>query len=105
MAVCESPTSDAVTVAVGRAFTDAEKGGFGAVPVALRDTHYAGAARIGSGEGYLYPHDFPGHWVRQNYMPEGLQGHVYYEPTDMGMEAGIRERKAKRDGKEQYACG
>jgi len=101
IAVCESPKSDAVTVAVGRAFTDAEKGGFGAVPVALRDTHYAGAARIGSGEGYLYPHDFPGHWVRQNYMPEGLQGHVYYEPTDMGMEAGIRERKAKRDGKEQ----
>ena len=101
IAVCESPKSDAVTVAVGRAFADAEKGGFGAVPVALRDTHYAGAARIGSGEGYLYPHDFPGHWVRQNYMPEGLQGHVYYEPTDMGMEAGIRERKAKRDGKEQ----
>lgn len=64
IAVCESPKSNSVSAAVDAALADAAKGGFGPVPLHLRDTHYAGSDRLGSGKGYLYPHDFPGHWVR-----------------------------------------
>ena len=62
IAVCESPKSNSVVMAIDAAMADAEQGGFGAVPVHLRDTHYAGSDRIGSGKGYKYPHDYPGHY-------------------------------------------
>ena len=89
ISVCESPKSNAVAAAVDAAFADAEKGGYGPVPVHLRDTHYAGASRIGSGDGYRYPHDHPQHWVNQEYMPPEVKGRVYYRPTEMGSEQAI----------------
>ena len=98
IAVCESPKSNSVSAAVDMAMQDAEKGGFGPVPVHLRDTHYQGHERLGSGEGYLYPHDFPGHWVRQAYMPPECQGKRYYQPSDMGHEATIRKNHEVREG-------
>ena len=97
--VCESPKSNSVSSAVDAAFADAEKGGFGPVPVHLRDTHYAGHTRIGSGEGYKYPHDYPGHWVRQDYMPPEARGKRYYRPSEMGHEATIRKNHEVREGK------
>ncbi len=97
IAVCESPKSNAVAMAVDAAFADAQKGGYGQVPVHLRDTHYAGAEKIGSGEGYLYPHDFPQHWVNQDYMPPDLKGKVYYLPTEMGHEATILKNHRVRE--------
>lgn len=99
IAVCESPKSNSVSVAVDAAMADAEKGGYGSVPVHLRDTHYSGHQRIGSGDGYRYPHDFPGHWVRQQYMPEELKGRVYYQPSDMGHEATIQKNHQVREGR------
>jgi putative ATPase len=75
---------------------DAEKGGFQPVPAHLRDTHYQGYERIGSGKGYLYPHDFPGHFVKQDYMPEEVRGHRYYIPSDQGQELKLRERRRTR---------
>lgn len=99
IALCESPKSNSVCSAVDAAFADAEKGGFGPVPVHLRDTHYQGHQRIGSGDGYLYPHDFPGHWVRQDYMPPEVKGKKYYVPTEMGHEATIRKNHEVREGK------
>ncbi|MBQ8161588.1 MAG: replication-associated recombination protein A [Clostridia bacterium] len=96
IAVCESPKSNAVASAVDAAFRDAEKGNYAQVPVHLRDTHYQGSARLGMGEGYLYPHDFPGHYVPQEYMPPDLKGRRYYLPTEMGEEQGIREAQAER---------
>lgn len=99
IAVCESPKSNAVSAAVDAAIADAEKGGFGAVPVHLRDTHYKGSDRIGSGKGYLYPHDFPGHWVQQEYMPPEVKGKRYYRPTEMGHEATILKNHEARGGK------
>ena len=75
---------------------DAEKGGYQSVPVHLRDTHYKGAERIGSGEGYLYPHDFPGHWVAQQYAPEEAKGMPYYTPSEQGFEREVRAQRAKR---------
>ena len=97
IAICESPKSNSVCAAVDAAMADAEKGGYGAVPVHLRDTHYAGHDRIGSGDGYKYPHDYPGHYVRQNYMPVELQGKKYYFPSDMGHEATIRKNQEIRE--------
>ena len=102
IAVCESPKSNSVSAAVDAAFADAEKGGYGPVPVHLRDTHYAGASRIGSGEGYLYPHDFPQHWVNQEYMPPELKGHVYYRPSEMGSENAIlKNHQVRREWKKE----
>ncbi len=97
IAVCESPKSNAVSSAVDAAFADAEKGGYGPVPVHLRDTHYKGHERLGSGDGYKYPHDYPHHWVSQNYMPPEVQGRVYYRPTEMGHEDAIRKNHLIRD--------
>ena len=50
----------------------------------------------GHGEGYLYPHAYKDHWVAQQYLPTGLQGRIFYEPTDVGFEAGIAERITRR---------
>ena len=97
IALCESPKSNAVCAAVDAAMADAEKGGYGPVPVHLRDTHYAGHDRIGSGDGYKYPHDFPGHWVRQEYMPPEVKGKKYYKPTEMGHEATILKNQQARE--------
>ena len=99
IALCESPKSNAVCAAVDAAMADAEKGGYGPVPVHLRDTHYAGHDRIGSGDGYKYPHDFPGHWVKQVYMPPEVRGKKYYRPTEMGHEATILKNQQAREGR------
>ena len=99
IAVCESPKSNSVSSAIDAAMADAEKGGYGPVPVHLRDTHYQGHQRIGSGDGYKYPHDFPGHWVPQEYMPPEVKGRRYYEPSDMGHEATIRKNHEVRNAR------
>ena len=97
IAVCESPKSNAVLAAVERAFADAEQSGCKSVPVHLRDTHYRGAERLGFGAGYRYPHDYPGHWVRQEYAPAEARGFPYYVPGELGFEREIRKSRAARD--------
>ena len=97
IAICESPKSNSVVMAIDAAAADAGNGGFGPVPVHLRDTHYKGAERLQSGEGYKYPHDFPGHYVKQEYMPPEVRGKVYYKPSDQGHEEKIRTAKALRE--------
>lgn len=99
IAICEAPKSNSVVMAVDAAFADAEKGQFQPVPIHLRDTHYAGHERIDSGAGYKYPHDFPDHYVKQQYMPEEVKGHKYYEPSDMGLEANIKKNRAIREAR------
>jgi putative ATPase len=56
---------------------------------------------FGHGEGYLYPHDFPGHWVAQEYLPPALHGTVFYEPSDQGYEGRLRERVLQRRAEQQ----
>ena len=62
------------------------------VPVHLQDAHYKGAAKLGHGTGYLYPHDYEEHYVKQQYLPDEIAGSVFYEPTRMGEEEKIRAR-------------
>ncbi|MGC8626800.1 MAG: replication-associated recombination protein A [Acidimicrobiales bacterium] len=101
--LANAPKSNSVTAALERARRDAVPGGAdqgiagGAssaddqrVPVHLRDAHYLGAARLGHGEGYVYPHAEPGGWVAQQYRPAHLEGHVYWEPTGRGQD--VRRR-------------
>ena len=76
--ICESPKSNSVVMALSNAAADAETSFDEPVPIYLRDTSFAGAGRLGHGKGYLYPHDFPGHWVKQDYMPPSLKGRRYY---------------------------
>lgn len=91
-----APKSNRVTVALSRAQTDVRDGPRGEVPVHLRDRHYPGAAVLGHGAGYRYPHDDPRGWVEQPYRPDELAGHVYYEPSPHGAEAAFA-RRVRRD--------
>ena len=96
IAVCESPKSNAVSTAIEAAMADAARGGFQPVPVHLRDTHYKGAAKLGYGVEYKYPHDFPGHYVEQDYAPLEARGMPYYVPSEQGFERDIRDLRARR---------
>ncbi|MCS7172760.1 MAG: replication-associated recombination protein A [Armatimonadetes bacterium] len=87
-----APKSNAVVRALAQARSDLERLPALPVPPHLRDASYPGSAQLGHGRGYRYPHDFPDGFVEQDYLPENLQGRVYYEPTDRGHEAKIRER-------------
>ncbi len=95
--LCESPKSNAVVLAKDAALADAAPSYDEPVPVYLRDTSYRGAKKLGHGKGYKYPHDYPGHWVQQDYMPQSLKGKRYYEPSGMGAEAKILENHIRRD--------
>jgi len=94
--LCESPKSNSVVMALDAVFEDAQNDEHQPVPVHLRDTHYKGSERLGSGEGYLYPHDFPGHYVKQQYAPMGAQGKQFYFPSQQGFEKRIRELRELR---------
>ncbi|MET7464295.1 replication-associated recombination protein A [Nonomuraea sp. NPDC005501] len=90
-----APKSNAVVKAIGAAAGDVRRGLIGQVPVHLRDAHYPGAAKLGSGEGYKYPHDFDHGLVRQEYAPEQVRQRRYYEPTRHGAEAPVADRWAR----------
>ena len=91
-----SPKSNRVTVALGRAAVDARASGEGRVPVHLRDASYQGAAEIGHGDGYQYPHDDRRGWVSQQYRPDEVAGNVYYAPSSHGFEAEVADRMSDR---------
>ncbi len=84
--LARAPKSNSVIVALGRAQEDVRSGAAQEVPSHLRDSHYKAAGSLGHGEGYVYPHDDPSGVVAQQYRPEALEGHVYYEPSPHGAE-------------------
>ena len=91
-----SPKSNRVTVALGRAAVDARASGEGRVPIHLRDASYQGAAEIGHGDGYQYPHDDRRGWVSQQYRPDEVAGNVYYAPSSHGFEPEVADRMSDR---------
>lgn len=83
-----APKSNACYAGIDAALRDIENGVVQSVPEYLKDSHYAGASRLGRGKGYKYPHDFGG-YVEQKYL---LKPAIYYNPTSNGYEANIRKR-------------
>ena len=90
-----APKSNSVIRAIGAAAEDVRAGLTGSVPPHLRDAHYPGAARLGHGRGYVYPHDYPEGVVTQAYAPEPVAGRQYYQPSRHGAEARYADRSEK----------
>ncbi|WP_223702841.1 replication-associated recombination protein A [Sutcliffiella deserti] len=78
--LCLSPKSNSAYKALDEALADIRKGIVGDVPAHLKDAHYKGAASLGRGLDYLYPHDYPSGWVAQQYLPDKLKHKSYYKP-------------------------
>lgn len=97
--ICESPKSNSVVVAIDKAFSDVEKYIDEPVPVHLRDTSYKGANKLGNGVGYKYPHDYEGHFIKQQYMPDSIKDRKYYEPSEQGQEKNILKLRELRNNK------
>jgi putative ATPase len=95
-----APKSNASTLAIGAAVKDVQEGRTLPVPKHLKDNHYGGSKVFGHGQGYKYAHDFAGGWVDQEYVPADV---TYYEPTDRGFEATIRERMEEIKRRRQQA--
>ncbi|KTR87845.1 hypothetical protein NS220_16945 [Microbacterium testaceum] len=87
--------SNAAYNAINAAIADVRTGGFGRVPLHLRDAHYPGAKRLGHGKGYKYAHDSEIGIVTQQYLPDELVGRRYYEPTNHGAERDVSARLEK----------
>lgn len=87
--------SNAAYNAINAAIADVRAGGFGRVPMHLRDAHYPGAKRLGHGKGYKYAHDSEIGIVAQQYLPDELRGRRYYEPTTHGAERDVSARLEK----------
>jgi putative ATPase len=85
--LARAPKSNSVYTALSKAMEDAVSAD--PVPEHLRDTSYAGAKKLGHGQGYRYPHDYPGHVVEQEYRPVRYRGTRYFEPSGQGEEGGV----------------
>ncbi len=93
--IATAPKSNSVVEAIGAASSDVESERAEPVPRHLRDSSHRGAvARLGHGKGYKYAHEFPGHFVEQQYLPDNLRDRQYYRPSDSGLEKEIRRRLA-----------
>lgn len=88
--VASAPKSNAACNAVFAAM-ESVKNQKTTVPPHLQDSHYKGSAKLGHGIGYQYAHDFPKHYVEQQYLPSEIEGTVFYRPTELGYELRIRE--------------
>ena len=98
-----APKSNASCVAIERAMAEVERSGNLPIPTHLQDAHYKGAAKLGHGIGYKYAHDYPNHYVEQQYLPYELKGNEFYEPTGNGYEQKIREHisRLKKEAKHE----
>ena len=88
--VASAPKSNAACMAVFQA-ADSVKNVRTTVPPRLQDSHYKGAAKLGHGVGYKYAHDYPNHYVEQQYLPTEILGSRFYEPTENGYEKNIKD--------------
>ena len=89
--LASAPMSNASYLAVDRATECMKQTMTAPVPVHLQDAHYKGSEKLGHGLGYLYAHNYPNHYVEQQYLPDALKDEVFYEPTEIGYEKQIKE--------------
>lgn len=85
-----APKSNSAIRAVDAALSDLRKGRSGDIPADLKDAHYGGAAKLGRGMEYHYAHDYPGHYIRQQYLPDALKDRKYYQYGDNKTEQAAR---------------
>lgn len=78
--LANAPKSNSALLAIDTALASLKQQKNDRPPVHLLDAHYAGAEKIGHGQGYLYPHDYPCNYIKQQYLPDSLVGTVYYKP-------------------------
>ena len=90
--VCGAPKSNSAIMAIDAALETVRTTDIKTVPPHLQDSHYGGAAKIGRGIGYQYAHDYPEHYVKQQYLPDELIDTVFYEPGNLGYEKTMKER-------------
>lgn len=93
--IATSPKSNSVCKGISAAMNYVRNNKTGAVPLHLRDASYRGAEKLGHGLDYKYPHDYPGHYVRQQYLPDGLEDLKFYYPGEEGKEGQIKDRLEK----------
>ena len=93
--VAMSPKSNASYMAIERAIAEVENNVQARVPAHLQDAHYSGHDDLGHGVGYKYAHDFPNHWVDQQYLPDAIKDKKFYEPGDLGVEKELKDRLDK----------
>ncbi len=86
-----APKSNASYLSINKAMEYVETHKSDQIPAHLRDAHYKGASKLGHGDRYLYAHDYPNHYVKQQYLPEELDGMHFYEPEEIGHERIIKE--------------
>lgn len=89
--VASAPKSNASYLAISEAMDFVQTHKMAPIPPWLRDRHYKGAEQLGRGVGYKYAHDYPGHYVRQQYLPDDCRDEVFYHPTDIGYEKQVRK--------------
>ena len=97
--VASAPKSNAAYLAVDKALSVVRESRTAPVPTYLCDAHYKGAGKLGRGIGYKYAHDYPNHYVEQQYLPDAYKDMTFYEPTENGYEQSIREyfKKIKQE--------
>ncbi len=98
--VASAPKSNACIMAVDKAMSMVKHSRTGQVPPYLRDAHYKGAKKLGHGIGYQYAHDYPEHYVKQQYLPDEIKEERFYEPTENGYEKVIRQHLEHLRGRE-----
>ena len=93
-----APKSNSAILAMEGALADLRAGRSGEVPSDLRDAHYGGAANLGHGLGYRYAHDYPNHYVKQQYLPDPLKDRVYYHYEENKTEQAAKQYWARVKG-------
>ena len=88
--MASAPKSNSAINAIDKAMRVVQETTTPPVPVHLQDAHYKSAGKLGHGKGYKYAHDYKNHYVKQQYLPDGLTGEVFYEPSENGYEQQIR---------------
>ena len=88
--MASAPKSNSAFNAIDKAMRVVQETKTPPVPVHLQDAHYKSAGKLGHGKGYKYAHDYKNHYVKQQYLPDGLTGEVFYEPSENGYEQQIR---------------
>jgi putative ATPase len=90
--IAMAPKSNAAYLGIESALAAVRRERAEAVPLHLRDNSYSGAKSLGHGKGYLYPHNFSGHWVKQQYLPDNLKDRVFYRPSEQEWEQALWRR-------------